>query len=147
MVRSKICFKCGGLKPLYDFYRHPRMADGHLNKCKACTKRDSTRHRNENIDQVRQYDRDRAKNPERAAVAAQVSAQWRQKDKRRVAAHNAVARAIRKGTLVRQPCERCGAANAFAHHEDYDKKLEVFWLCQPCHKQRHKELASLGRTP
>jgi hypothetical protein len=27
-----------------------------------------------------------------------------------------------------------------AHHEDYDKPLEVVWLCQPCHKQRHKEI-------
>jgi hypothetical protein len=27
-----------------------------------------------------------------------------------------------------------------AHHEDYDRPLDVMWLCQPCHKQRHKEL-------
>ncbi len=37
----KKCFKCGLEKELDDFYVHPRMADGHLNKCKECTKKDA----------------------------------------------------------------------------------------------------------
>lgn len=38
---SKSCFKCGEFKDLDEFYTHPRMADGHLNKCKMCTCRDT----------------------------------------------------------------------------------------------------------
>jgi len=123
------------------------MADGHLSKCKECAKKDALKHRGKNIEKIRAYDRERAKNPERAKDASAISSEWRKSDKRLSHAHNAVARAIRKGSLVRMPCERCGSKDSLAHHEDYNIPLGVTWLCQPCHKQRHKEMVFLGIDP
>ncbi len=137
---EKTCFKCLTVKPLSDFYKHSEMADGHVNKCKTCNKNDVALHRSENIERIREYDRTRGKLRERAAKASAISQAWRKADKRRDKCHNAVARAVKKGTLVKVPCERCGEVKSLAHHEDYDKPLDVVWLCQPCHKQRHKEI-------
>jgi len=37
----KKCFKCGLEKLLTEYYTHKQMKDGHLNKCKVCTKNDT----------------------------------------------------------------------------------------------------------
>jgi len=37
---TKICFKCGKQKEKKEFYKHPKMSDGFLGKCKECTKND-----------------------------------------------------------------------------------------------------------
>jgi hypothetical protein len=140
MIRSKKCFKCNAVKLLEEFYKHPNMPDGHVNKCKECNKNDATTHRNKNLEKVREYDRARGKESKRIKATTEITRAWRAEDARRNVAHNQVARAVRNGTLVRQPCVRCDETKSIAHHEDYDHPLVVMWLCQPCHKQRHKEL-------
>ena len=137
---EKLCFKCKTVKLLLEFYKHSKMSDGHLNKCKECAKNDVLLHREKNLEKIRQYDRDRAKNPDRRKANTEITKIWRSEDRRRQKAHNAVSRGIKKGILIRQPCCRCNEINSLAHHDDYDKPLDVMWLCQPCHKQRHKEI-------
>lgn len=43
----------------------------------------------------------------------------------------------RRGKLVPQPCEVCGAAEVEMHHDDYSKPLEVRWLCREHHMAHH----------
>jgi hypothetical protein len=44
----------------------------------------------------------------------------------------------RRGKLIPQPCEDCGAPEAEKHHLDYDQPLLVTWICRLCHEDRHK---------
>lgn len=65
---------------------------------------------------------------------------WKINNPLKIRAHKIVYSAKRNGTLVEQPCERCGNERVHAHHEDYNFPLDVMWLCLSCHVQRHKEL-------
>lgn len=141
----KTCKDCGVVKPLSEFYKHPDTADGHLNKCKTCKKSYQANHRVANIDQARAYDVERAKQPSRKRHSQEVTRRRREEVPGYTAAHNAVARALKAGALVKQPCERCGTTKQVqAHHDDYTKPLEVMWLCPVDHKVRHKELDALA---
>ena len=140
MIHSKQCYKCESVKPLDEFYANPNMADGHVNKCKECSKKDSFEYRKKNIERLRAYDRDRDKTPERIMKSFVYSTAWRADDRRRMKSHKAVARALKKGLLVPESCKQCGSHKTVAHHEDYDKPLDVVWLCQPCHIRRHVEI-------
>lgn len=66
------------------------------------------------------------------------SARQREKFPEKYAARQAVLIALRSGRLQRQPCKRCGAAKAQAHHHDYSKLLDVEWLCGCCHRIEHR---------
>jgi len=139
MVRSKQCFKCKTVKPINEFYKHSRMADGHLNKCIECAKSDVRSHREKNIDRIREYDRQRAKADSRIKLSIELHRRWRAEDSRRAKAHSSVARAIKSGALVRMPCESCERPDTHAHHDDYDQPLKVRWLCPVCHSKYHHE--------
>lgn len=45
--------------------------------------------------------------------------------------------AIKRGDITQKPCEICGDMKADAHHPDYNKPLEVMWLCRKHHREWH----------
>lgn len=134
----KTCFKCNEAKPLAEFYRHKTMGDGHLNKCKDCTKKDVRHHRLDNAETVRAYDRQRAKQPHRVEMRKKAFSRLKQEEPHKVAAHVAVNNAVRDGKLKKRPCAFCSSDGPVeAHHHDYAKPLDVTWLCKPCHRRFH----------
>lgn len=136
---QKTCFKCGEVKPLSDFYKHKGMADGHLNKCKVCTKKDTAKYASENVDKVNGYKRKWAKtNPVKNSNSKK---DWCEQNPTKRYCHNAVNNALRDGKLEKPlSCECCQIFTdaLHAHHCDYTKPLDVMWLCSKCHRDWHK---------
>ena len=58
---------------------------------------------------------------------------------KRIRARSILNHYLRDNHIQRKPCEVCGSLNAEAHHDDYEKPLNVRWLCFKCHRQWHKE--------
>ncbi len=131
----KSCFKCGQGKPLSDFYKHSKMADGYVNKCKECNKKDVRDNRSSKVNYYREYDKVRGSRHNKSYMPA-----WRSKYPNKHKAHCVVNNAIRAKKLFKEPCQVCGSLESVhAHHDDYLKPLNVRWLCAAHHKQWHDE--------
>ncbi|WP_188470190.1 hypothetical protein [Hafnia psychrotolerans] len=152
-MHTKICFKCKADKTLSAFYRHARMADGHLNKCKECTKLDNAANRRINFHHYQNYDQQRDQNIERIElkkayrqstkgkiVVAACHQRYQEKFPAKRKAHLLVGNFLRAGKLVRpETCESCSTVKQLqAHHCDYTKPLDVMWLCSSCHTDWHR---------
>jgi len=47
----------------------------------------------------------------------------------------------RNGWIDVQPCSKCKSTERIdGHHPDYDRPLDVIWLCRPCHVLLHHPL-------
>ena len=133
----KTCFKCNEEKPMEDFYRHPQMPDGTVNKCKECNKRDVRENRKKRVDYYREYDRERGSRQNKS-----YRDDYRERFPDKKKAHDALSNAVRDGKLFREPCEKCGREDTHGHHDDYSKPLDVRWLCPPCHFAEHNKYAN-----
>lgn len=49
-----------------------------------------------------------------------------------------VRKAIKQGSLRKKFCEICGEQKVEAHHCDYNKPLDVMWLCKKHHAEWHR---------
>ena len=59
-------------------------------------------------------------------------------------ARRILANAVRQGMIIRQPCVVCGKPKGQAHHDDYNKPLDVRWFCPLHHRQNHPHPSDEG---
>jgi len=127
------------------------MGDGHLGKCKTCTKHDSAERiafkSSTDVEWVlKERERGRLKSA-RARRNGQTlvtiegkrlqELKYRARYPEKYAAHKLTGNAIRDGRLIRKPCELCNK-KAQAHHDDYSKPLKVRWFCPKHHMEHHR---------
>jgi hypothetical protein len=139
----KKCFKCTQEKEISAFYKNKGMKDGHLNKCIPCVKAYELERRANNIDYIREYDRRRARLPHRKKLNAETTKNLRINFPLKYKAQMSVNNAVRDGRLAKSViCSTCNkpGRQIEGHHDDYNKPLEVTWLCSACHKQLHRDL-------
>lgn len=58
---------------------------------------------------------------------------------------------LKRGKIVKKPCEVCGSEKSQAHHDDYSKPLKVRWFCREHHLELHyfddkNKIAIIGPT-
>jgi hypothetical protein len=143
-MESKKCFKCGESKKLSSFYKHPQMADGHVNKCKGCNKKDVRENRKDNLDYYRAYDRERGNRQSK-----EYRDDWEKNNPLKRMASTMVCNAVKAGRMEKPDhCSKCGSkpSRLHGHHDDYALPLIVRWLCPGCHSQWHKKNGE-GKNP
>ena len=147
------CRYCKTDKPTDEFYQSAIRKNG-TGDCKECIRSMVRANRAKNADYYKQFDRDRANLPHRVQarkeyaqteqgkeVALNNNRAWRSRNPASYQAHSMVNNAVRDGKLFKpSQCEGCNDETALhGHHCDYNKPLDVMWLCDPCHKQWHRE--------
>lgn len=78
---------------------------------------------------------------------------YRKKNKDKMAAYWTVKTALKRGKLLKPACcQRCKALTTKLqahHHNGYDveHRLDVVWLCTPCHNLEHPSSVAFWREP
>lgn len=140
----KNCNKC--MRPDMEYY------SSNKNTCKECIKSRVKQNRANNIEHYREFDRLRGKLEHRVQARkeyrgteeyrkrhADANKRYAQKYPLRDIARTMLRNAVRDGKVTPWPkCALpCCDGKREAHHPDYDRPLEVVWLCDRHHKDAH----------
>jgi hypothetical protein len=148
---NKQCPKCGKVKLLSEFYKHPNWKDGHFNECIPCHKRrvldriELLKNDPHWVHKERARCRIKQARARQAGSASPLKAEprkrWELANKTKKKAQSKANAAVRGGKIPKKTnCEACGsAARLHMHHHDYSKPLEVAWLCPACHGVAHRK--------
>ena len=133
----KTCSACNEEKPISDFQVRKASNDGLTSSCKSCLKiRDAARYIKEKDYRLARH-KLYMKTDNGRIAHKKASQAWKGRNAVRRAANLILGHAVRAGKVIRLPCFVCGA-KAHAHHPDYDRPLDVIWLCPKHHKEAHK---------
>ena len=138
-MNKKLCPGCGEVKPLDAFHVSKHTKNGRQSRCRVCR---SHRSRTDNTPEALA----RRRAMRRASPDAHIESNRRyrethknnrKKPKDQGVAHTRVWSAIKRGAVLRQPCEVCGG-HGVAHHDDYGRPLDIRWLCVQHHADWHR---------
>lgn len=142
-MKTSVCRVCGKEKIFREFNKTLRdgpLSEWNLRYCKECAhKRYEKRYAKPEQRKAQLYASINWKKihpEEHARLAREYRARWPEK----IIAQNRLNYAVRKGRVIRQPCEVCGVVEqVHAHHVSYKPEdwYNVRWLCFVCHELEH----------
>lgn len=143
---TRVCSVCGIDKQLEENFWRRATKNGYFNRCIDCMTmiKKAVRKTPQHKAQEREY---RANNRDKTL---EKNRRYRERHGStpgiRRPAHNIVAAALKSGKLVRpEECQRCLEPRPVeAHHDDYNKPLDVLWLCHRCHMRLHAGLLEVA---
>lgn len=142
------CKQCGEEKLLLDFPRDKKSRNGRMLYCKPCWNARNRKWRADNRAKaragsrewhVRHREESRARSREYHKRTGYVHAV--EQDRLKRWARDTLRRALRSGDIAKpDTCQRCGLfARLHGHHDDYERPLDVQWLCPACHGFLHRQ--------
>ena len=143
------CTKCNIARSVNEFHKDSSAPKGICKQCKFCRASYRDAHRAEAVTLGREYyfnNKDKVKSRVKRynktdrgiKVRAKAHKNWVRKNPKKNKVRYLVFKAIGEEVIKRIPCEVCGNSKVQAHHCDYDKPLDVIWLCDKHHKEWHK---------
>jgi len=129
---DKICFKCGELKSLDDYYKHSKMGDGHLNKCKECTKKDADKREKQLRKNPEWCEKERLRSKEKYHRLNYKKKQHETKSKK-LYGNNLYYKRLHEKLKTLYLIN----SNENVHHWNYDKIFQIFIIDKKDHRRIH----------
>ncbi len=132
----KHCGSCNETKPFSEFTKNPARKDGYHNQCKPCRSAEQKRRRAKYRVEYAEMEYQRNQTPHRKE---QLKEAGKRRNPKQVMAVRLVNNAVRSGLLIKpDKCSMChDKCRVQGHHHDYDKPLDVIWVCIQCHGELH----------
>ncbi|GAG23980.1 unnamed protein product [marine sediment metagenome] len=158
----KKCTKCGVEKPIGEFHKDKSYGSGFKARCKKCvnactkecaaknpglTKLRSDNYYKNNKEKINKRASKYRRSPEGRAVMSKINKKRAEEFPKQHKANALIGLEIKRGKVTRpENCTAClKKCKPQAHHHDYDKPLDVIFMCAECHVNWHRNNTPLNK--
>lgn len=135
---KKKCTRCREIMAISEFPKDANNASGLCGKCHKCSRASALEYAAKNREKIKNYSKQwRVEN--KADYDARMKKHKSSKEGR---ARSILTSSVHRGRVVKpDKCQKCGSeiekSKLHGHHHDYDKPLDVLWVCSLCHGKLH----------
>ncbi len=139
---TRLCTKCSQTKNINEFVKDRRKLFGRGYACKECESNRFKKRRGILGEALKERERIRYWN-HRDVMLERNRQTYRRHGKKppdplKEKARQITKYAVKVGHITRRPCEVCSSTKVEVHHPDYNKPLEIMWLCKKHHAEWHR---------